>query len=710
VRLSSPVAAIVSTTLVFGLCAWPYAQTPTPPSAPTQQPSAPPTQQTQPADQRPPTFRTEANFVRVDTYPTRGGKPVTDLAAADFEVLEDGVLQKIESFEHVVVRPAGPQSNAIEPSSQREMLQAAANPRNRVFVIFLDGPHVSVDGSHNIAEPLIRLINRILGPDDLVGIMTPRMTVSDVVLSRRSQVTEEQLRKHWVWGERFGFQKDEREQAYDDCYPPMPNEASVESALARELIERKRERVTLEALQDLVRYLNGVREERKAILTVTEGWRLFKPDPSLEKLRKDPVTGSEDPIPGLDPIRVGPDGKLTTRDTRNIRPVSKTECDADRQRLAAMDDEMFLRDIINDANRSNSSFYPIDPRGLVAFDTPINQGLSLQADARSLRTRQDAMRTLAGATDGLAVMDSNDLDNGLRKISDDLTSYYLLGYYSTNGKLDGGYRQLKVRVKRPGVDVRARRGYRAASADEIARARKGAEAPAVNAATPVQSALSMLAEIRPDARIRLRATSVPGSDLVWIAGELSASPGRADEWSQGATAALQISSGGASTGSRVTVKGGDRTFLTSVKIAAQKDASIDVLARVSSTDSTSAAVTEGIHIPSTPQPLFYRRGPSTANRQVVTADLRFTRGDRAHLELPVALEVKPGSGRLLDRAGQPLAVPVTIGERTDDVTGQHWITADVTLAPLAPGDYVIELGTVEKSGEMRVVSGIRVVR
>jgi len=37
--------------------------------------------------------------------------------------------------------------------------------------------------------------------------------------------------------------------------------------------------------------------------------------------------------------------------------------------------EMFLRDIINDANRSNSSFYPIDPRGLVAFDTPINQGV-----------------------------------------------------------------------------------------------------------------------------------------------------------------------------------------------------------------------------------------------------------------------------------------------------------------------------------------------
>ena len=76
--------------------------------------------------------------------PTRikDGKPVLDLKAEDFEVFEDGVLQKIETFEHVVVRPAGPQSDRVEVSSQRESLQAAANPRNRVFVIFLDTPHV----------------------------------------------------------------------------------------------------------------------------------------------------------------------------------------------------------------------------------------------------------------------------------------------------------------------------------------------------------------------------------------------------------------------------------------------------------------------------------------------------------------------------------------------------------------------------------------
>ena len=89
------------------------------------------------------------------------------------------------------------------------------------------------------------------------------------------------------------------------------------------------------------------------------------------------------------------------------------------------------------------------------------------------------------------------------------------------------------------------------------------------------------------------------------------------------------------------------------------------------------------------QPLFYRRGPTTANRQVPTADVRFTRADRVHLELPVGGDVKPVSGRMLDRNGQPLGVPVTVGERVEGSAA--WITADLALAPLAPGDYAVEI-------------------
>ena len=95
---------------------------------------------------------------------------------------------------------------------------------------------------------------------------------------------------------------------------------------------------------------------------------------------------------------------------------------------------------------------------------------------------------------------------------------------------------------------------------------------------------------------------------------------------------------------------------------------------------------------------------------MATGDPRFTRADRVHLELPVGTDTKPGAGRLLDRTGQATPVPVTVGERTDEATGQRWITADVTLAPLAPSDYLVEVATTEKSGEVRTVTGIRVVR
>src|SRR6516225_4444452 len=61
-------------------------------------------------DQPPPaTFRTEANYVRVDVYATQDGVALSDLTRTDFEVLEDRVPQRIEQFERVAIRPAGAQ-------------------------------------------------------------------------------------------------------------------------------------------------------------------------------------------------------------------------------------------------------------------------------------------------------------------------------------------------------------------------------------------------------------------------------------------------------------------------------------------------------------------------------------------------------------------------------------------------------------------------
>ena len=326
-------------------------------------PTPPPPQEQQPAR-----FRTEANFIRVDAYPTHDGQPVLDLTAEDFEIQEDGKLQTIQSFEHVVVALAGPEAQRSEPNTIEASRQLVANPRNRVFVLFLDTPHVSMEASRRAREPVIRMIDRVLGPDDLIGIMTPRMAAADVVLARKTAVVADGLRNIWPWGERFTLQQDDREIAYETCYM-----ARYQKGIASEMIARKRERATLNALNELVHYLRDLRDERKAIVTISEGWLLYGPNPDLTRLRVDPITGKTEPIPGPEPISVGPGGTLTTKNPNNPVGVSnKQQCDTDRQYLAQIDDQRYFRDILGEANRANATFYTLDPRGLPVFDSQLD--------------------------------------------------------------------------------------------------------------------------------------------------------------------------------------------------------------------------------------------------------------------------------------------------------------------------------------------------
>lgn len=656
--------------------------------------------------QQPPVFRTEANFVRVDAYPTKDGQPVQGLTAEDFEIFEDGALQKIVSFEHVRIATGTAPEARIEPNSVREAERMAANPRNRVFVVYLDVPHVHVEGSHHIKEPLIRLLSRMMGADDLVAVVTPLMSSTDVTFGRKTDVIEQQLRENWPWGMRERISPmDDHETQYELCY-------AFDPGILAEMKARRRERLVLESLHDMVQYLAGIREERKAIVVVTEGWQLYTPNPSLMR------QGSDRRVPGEDRIGVGPDGRLrrdpaTTR-TENIS--SKYDCDTERMTLAAMDDERYFREFLDVANRANASFYPVDPRGLPVFDDSMGPGQPLTpvASQARLKYKLDVLRTLAENTDGLAILNNNDLDKGMKRISDDLTSYYLLGYYSSNAKLDGGFRKLNVRVKSPGVSVRARRGYRAASAAEVAAAKASASAPVSPSATAVGNAIAELARTRPDVPfvVRAVAAATPASsdvNSVWVAGELVAGK----EAPQGGAATIEISGGGNTTTAKAELKPGERAFLIRVPLSSPLSQA-DVRARFSPVGpagtlpfsyTTRVAAAAGL-----PEPLMFRRGLSTANRLQPAASVQFARSDRLRLEVPIAAEDKPGAGRVLDKNGQPSPVPVAISERTDPASNQRWLVADVTLAPLGAGDYVVELSASSGAADKKVMTAIRVTR
>lgn len=665
-----------------------------------------------PANPQQPPIRTGANYVRVDVYPTKDGRPVQDLAREDFEVFEDDQPQAIQAFEHILIRPAGPEAQRSEPSSIEASRQLVANPRNRVFVLFLDTPHVSVEGGWHAREPLIRMIDRILGPDDLVGVMTPKMSAADVVFARKTDVIAGGLRAKWPWGERGTIQMDERERMYESCYPPLG--AGSMSRTAAAMIARRRERATLDALTELVYSLRDMREERKAIVTVTEGWLLYRPDAGLTTLESGPG-GTERP-PGVDPISVGPDGRITTKNTKASSPYSRTDCDGDRMQLASMDDEEYFRRLTDEANRGNASFYTVDPRGLPVFDSPMGPGAPpVNVDAANLRGRLDSLRALAATTDGLAVMNSNDLDIGMKRISDDLSSYYLLGYYSTSGGADGRFHNIKVRVKRPGVSVRARRGYRAATAAEISAARTAAAPPGGDGMAPVTAALALLGRIRDDARLTLNAVALPGVTpfTVLVEGEL---PAAAPPAGGGGRAAgpveVTVSAGGMTAAAQAGLAGGARSFAVPLELSGvQPGGPVSVRARVAGAGPEGSDLSGSTTIdPASPQPAIFRRGPATGNRLVPAASYLFSRTERARLEFPVSTDARATGARLLDRSGQPLSIPVTLGDRVDAETTQRWLTADLTLAPLAAGDYAVEVTVVRGSTTARLLAAIRVGR
>ncbi|HEY1911526.1 MAG TPA: VWA domain-containing protein [Vicinamibacterales bacterium] len=690
---------------------------------------------------QPPTFRTEANYVRVDVYPTHDGEPVLDLKQDDFEVIEGNAPQKVEQFEHVMIHAATPQDVRLEPNSVRESMAMVANSRARVFVIFLDIGHVEVDGSRRIRAPLVKALDSLIGPEDLVAVMTPEMSPSDITFARKTTTIEGFLARHWNWGERDQVSTvDAQEQLYKECYPGLSQPLQCpdgttddDRGVADEMIARRREKMTIDALSNLVTYLRGVREERKAVLAISDGWLLYKPNPGLARKLNCQVPGL--PTGGFDPRT----GRLSAGVDRDpISGVSLTSCDRDRMMLAALDDDQEFRTLLDQANRANTSFYPVDPRGLVVFDTSIAMPTTgapppgsttitpPSVDQAMLTNRLYSLRTLAEATDGLAIVNSNDLDRGFRRVVSDLSSYYLLGYYSS-GKLDGKFHSITVRVKRPGVRVRARRGYLAATiATAGTSTRGGGSGAAKSVETPeaaaaaaaghaVEASIAPLSGYGRDVPLRLQMTAgwKPGdssSASMWLVGELGGSAVVGVEWNEGfeVSATLAASSDASVATGRVTVGRNLRTFrlaLTSTQPIVAGDYTLSVIARAASA-SIPARETMHVSIPAAPASvgaLYLRRGISTGNKDTPTADLRFRRSEQIRVELP-AISPDPVTARLLDRTGKPLAVPVAAATR-DDTDGSRWWTAGLALAPLAPGDYVIELS----SGSQRTLASFRIV-
>lgn len=482
----------VALLLVAGSAAGPLAQNPPPSASQGPSASARPQEPAAPAGQAgsqpQPTFRGGIDFVSVDVIVTDGEAPVLDLKESDFEITEDGQSQKVEQFRLIRVdgtpRPDDPLPRPIRNRDDEET--EAAQPNTRVFAIFLDDYHTRQGNAISVRQPLTEFVQNHLRPNDMVALMYPLSPIGDVSFTRNHQQVLNAIQR--FEGRKFDYRpRNQLEQQYQ--------------RLSTETIERLRNEVVLTALQGLAVRLGSVKEGRKSLIFVSEGFTAMLPP----QMRRQDASAPEDPIQAI--VAAGAEG-------------SPQEMSA--QWFAQTDVQMRMREVTDMANRNNTAIYSLDPRGLAVFEYAIDDSFagppSFATDSRALRMTQDTLRILSEDTDGRAIVNRNSLAQGLGQVVRDSSFYYLLGYTTTRKGNDGRFHEIDVRVKRRGVQVRARKGYWAMSAADIERANR----PTPEVAKPIQAALASIAPNLQAARyVRTWVGSERGSDgktrvtLVW---------------------------------------------------------------------------------------------------------------------------------------------------------------------------------------------------
>ena len=669
-------------------------QAPDPDTAPAE--AEAPANQQQPAEPESPTFRAGINFIRVDVIVADDdGNLVRDLDVSDFQVLEDGEPQNIESFQLIEIGPVpAPDAEPARPIiNSYDEEREAARADTRIFVVFFDDYHVRWENGVRAGRTLARFIRENLRPTDMIGVMYPLTPLDDVRLTRNHEAIAEAAEN--FYGVKYDYQP---RNMFEQRYAQYPTE----------IVERLRNDVSLSALEGLMIRLGGLREGRKNVLLISEGFSNYVPV-ELRSMNAEMLDGPTVPTVG------------------NERYEETAQFFSDSGLI------FDLRDVYSTANRFNTTIYSLDPRGLAISEYDVSQrSVNRRTDDRMLRSTRDTLYVLARETDGRAIMNSNDLRPGLNQMLRDSSAYYLLGYSSSRAPTDGKYHEIEVRVQRDDVDVRHRRGYWALTERDIERAMT----PVINEPPKaVDTALSALAAPRSGRRlVRTWIGAAKGENgrtrVTFLWEPEPAAGGRGDEPARVLLTAMSDNGGpsyrgrvpesegsaGRGTGRRdAPAEPGDASVQFEAAPGplqlslAVEDAAGDVIERdrrtVEIPDFTGTDL-----VLSTPS--FVRARNEMEWRAVVddagvvpTASREFRRTERIliRFEAYAAGDAQPEvKARLLNRGGEPMhPLDVRAAE-----SGRPY-QVDVRPAHLPPGDYVIELSASSPTDEVTQLVAFR---
>jgi VWFA-related protein len=387
-----------------------------------------------------PVFETQLGVVSVDVVVLdKNGQPVQGLTEADFTITEDGARQQVTSFEAVHVT----EGESVPVADAAVSTNAVRQRADRSFVIVLDDVHMTQPGLLLARTQIGKLLDALQPGDQVTLVPTGGGA--------------------W-WSARLPEQRAELEQAFEAIKPLRVmdtssgrisdweamtiyygRDPSVLSVVARRWYENG-------LLAELPTLPRG--ENTRADLDISPGLPLIrsKATQQYQELTKRSEIS-------LDVLERVASSLATQRGRKTVLVVSEGFVyDSTRPEFRAL---------VRAARDANAVLSFFDARGSKGPNIPGNDaefGRAIEERDRTTIVQNfshdaEGSESVALDTGGSVWKGTDNLAEGMTKAVGESRTYYLLGYSSTNSKRDGKFRNIKVALARPGLDVRARKGY-----------------------------------------------------------------------------------------------------------------------------------------------------------------------------------------------------------------------------------------------------------
>ena len=404
---------VVAASVALGVAA--YAQASASPAAGEQQP-----------EPQTPVFRSGVTLVTTDVIVRdASGQFVSDLSPDEFSVYENDVRQEVSSLVlvhggrvfDVLTPPELPAQEGIVMPGTR----AVDDTAGRIFVLFVDDMHFRPDLSPQVRHIFRSIADELVHEGDLFGI------IGTGTSNLSAQLTYDRSLIYAAADRIMGGGMNPRE---------LLETQQLGGAGLSEL--RWRAHVAFKTARDALRNLERINNRRKVFVYISAGYDF---DPFGEMF--DGLQGGQD--------------VLGVMDNPLYDPISQI----DRQGQVFSDADLHaeLAELARAANRANTSFYTLDPRGL-AHTMDVQYDLPAREWGSHIFRTQASLRALAELTGGTAIVNRNDFAASLREISDETSDYYVLGFYADAPQADAERtRRLRIEVDRTGAEVRSRELY-----------------------------------------------------------------------------------------------------------------------------------------------------------------------------------------------------------------------------------------------------------